>query len=644
MNSYRKQKKRKRVSGKAKCTAVLLALFALGATVECVRMELSQSSVTVTAPFRPQYSVNDNPQSSIDLAASITGIAEFRNRYDTDGGGQKIALIDSGIDLCHEAFTMNQDGTRKVAMYYDYTDEGSIFTKAVQAEQGSVVVGGTAYNVTGIYHNGEGFRMGFLALYELQPLSVDHDAEQLAVLVTAVGETYDCVYMDTNQNCDFTDEQPLYCYQTGGAYLTIYRGGYPMALAVTELAEDGSNVHITTDTLGHGTFLAGLAAANGENYSGLAPQAQLYVYKIFDRKGDSSQLMLAQAIEQAIQDDVDCINLSLSISKEDVVLPRLASALKLAEQEHIPVIAAAGNYGPGKNTLAYPAREASVIGVGSYVHPQQYLIDKAVMVEERFIADYSGRGTLDGSVAPLLAAPAGVLSSVPGWYQDNYMYDYGTSISAAITTAAVSHLQEAMKKVSASETKQLTTEQIQAILASWAKTLSFSFSEQGYGALYMGMLPYQTEQVVQQSPQAERPLVYQFSEALYGEAEQRKKELSWQFAVPQGQSKSWYLRVPDDAKTLEVSLCIGTEQPSSPFEHLIANGRCKLYLYNPDGKLVDATAYVGASYGVDITTGDRISVWRPQDGVWELVVTSADNLSQYNHWESTGFVQVTANL
>ncbi len=644
MKWHRQRKRRKRVSGRAKCAAVLLALFASGAVVECVRMELGQSSVTVTAPFRPQYSVNDNPQSSIDLAASITGIAEFRNRYGTDGSGQRIALIDSGIDLSHEAFAANEDGTRKVAVYYDYTDEGSIFTKAVQAEQGAVVVGGTAYNVMGIYHNGAGFRMGFLQLNDLQPLSIDTDAEQLAVLVTAVGETYDCMYLDTNQNCDFTDEQPLYCYQTGGAYLTLYHGGYPMALTVSELTSDGEEVQITTDTLGHGTFLAGIAAANGTNYSGLAPQAQLYVYKIFDRHGNSSQLMLAQAIEQAVQDEVDCINLSLSIPKEDVVLPRLANALKLAEQEHIPVIAAAGNYGPGKNTIAYPAREASVIGVGSYVHPQQYLMDKAVMVEERFIADYSGRGTLDGSVAPLLAAPAGVLSSVPGWYQDNYMYDYGTSISAVMTTAAVSHLQEAMEWASVSEIKQVTTQQVKAILASWANTLPFSFSEQGYGALSMGVLPYQPEQIVQRTPRAEQPLVYRFSDSLYGEAESRKKELSWQFAVPQGQSQSWYLRVPDDVKTLEVSLLIGTEQPTSPFEHLIANGRCKLYLYNPDGKLVDATAYVGASYGVDIKTGERISVWHPQEGVWELVVTSADNLSQYNHWESTGFVQVTANL
>lgn len=94
-------------------------------------------------------------------------------------------------------------------------------------------------------------------------------------------------------------------------------------------------------------------AANGKDYQGLAPEVQLCVYKIFNREGESSQQLLAKAIRQAILDDVDCINLSLSIPKEETVTPQLAEVLNQAKAANIPVIAAAGNYGPGKNTIAY---------------------------------------------------------------------------------------------------------------------------------------------------------------------------------------------------------------------------------------------------------------------------------------------------
>lgn len=68
-------------------------------------------------------------------------------------------------------------------------------------------------------------------------------------------------------------------------------------------------------------------AANGKDYQGLAPEVQLCVYKIFNREGESSQQLLAKAIRQAILDDVDCINLSLSIPKEETVTPQLAEVL-----------------------------------------------------------------------------------------------------------------------------------------------------------------------------------------------------------------------------------------------------------------------------------------------------------------------------
>lgn len=640
MQSVKTHKKQKKVRSRVKWICALMLLLVTGIAAEYIRFDLENCAVTVTAPFRPQYSSNENPKSSIDLVASLCGLTTFRTYYQTSGAEQKIALIDSGIDLSHAAFCENENGSCKVAAYYDYTEEGMLQTEAVRQENGNVLSGGIRYRIGGIYNHADTFYLAFLDLNTLAPQVLDTTSHQIAVLVTAVGNQYDCIYLDTNQNCDFTDEDPMYVYQTGFSYEVLYPEGVPITVVPTYIAPDGRSVQLSADTLGHGTFLAGILAANGKEYEGLAPQAQLYIYKIFDHNGDSSQMMLAQAIEQAVTDSVDCINLSLSIPREESILPALTTALQLAQKNNIPVIAASGNYGPGKDSIAYPARESSVIGVGSFAYPEQYLLDRAIFLEEGFVADYSGRGTTDGAVYPLLVAPSGVISTVPGWYQEQYLYDYGTSISAAIVTAAVSHLQESVRN-SLQYTASLTTAQIKTILALWTKDMQCNFSEQGYGALYMGLLPSDFATISVARPSDLQPTVYQLQATTLLAGTQKKdtkRELFWQFSVPQGQSQSWYLQIPANAKKFSISLLLDTEHPVSPFEHLIAKGRCRMYVYAPDGKLVDATAYIGASYGSPLKTSADCSVWHPQDGIWEVIVTSADNLTLYNHFETTGML------
>lgn len=604
---------------------VLLCLLLIaGATSDKYsqqRTNSAQDGITVTAPFNPQYTSNQNPQSSVDTVAALSGIRKFSKTYHTDGAKQKIALIDSGIDLSHSAFQTNQDQSAKVGVYRDYTQEGVLYTQAVSCYGDKVAAGGTIYHVGDIVNAASQYRMAFLDMDAMQPKLFPAAEKQLAVLVTASTQAYDCVYIDTNQDCDFSDEQPLYAYAEKTQYLTLHSSGYHLNFALTSIQDNGKQLQLTADTLGHGTFLSGLMAANGKEYQGLAPQAQLYVYKIFDREGQSSQLLLAKAIRQAVQDGADSINLSLSIPKEEAVCPQLAEALQRAKAANVPVIAAAGNYGPGKNTIAYPAREQTVIGVGSYAAPELYALDKDVMLQQPFVTDYSGRGKLNGESSPLLVAPAGMLSTVPGWYAQSYLYDYGTSISAAIVTAAVSHVQQAVQQ----REVLLSTEQLKNLLAGWARDLEFAPSEQGYGALKLGRLPRKAEDISQREGLKEETVIYTTAD-----------HLNWQFAVPQGQTYSWYVQVPRGSKSFSVVLQIAQQQPENEQEHLVALGRCQLSLYDPDGKLVDQTPYLGTSYSRELITSGKVNQPLPKAGVWEIVLTSADNLSQYNHFETRG--------
>ena len=66
------------------------------------------------------------------------------------------------------------------------------------------------------------------------------------------------------------------------------------------------------------------------------------------------------------------------------------------------------------------------------------------------------------------------------------MYDYGTSISAAVVTGGLCHLQESMT---------LDAAQLIQLLAVWAKDLGAACDAQGYGAFQLGELPQDTAQL-----------------------------------------------------------------------------------------------------------------------------------------------------
>ncbi len=588
--------------------------------------ESANESVHVTAPFQPQYTANENAQSSVNLAAKLCGLPQFKKRYGTTGEGQCIALIDSGIDLDHTVFQDDTKPGEKIRVYRDYTEEGKLETREAELYQDVLTAGGAVYRIGTIPNNADRYRLAFLDLNTMQPRLLLEKGDVMAVLVTARNSSgYNCVYLDTNQNSDFTDETPLYQYDVQKQSLSLPMGNGNLNLALTSISSDGSNLQFTADTLGHGTFLAGLIAGNSSEYRGIAPQAQLYVYKIFDRDGKASQQKLAQAIYQAVLDGADCINLSLSIPKTESVCAELKEALEQAEAAEIPVIAAAGNYGPGKNTITWPARDASVIAVGSYSHPEQYRLDRNIFLEKTFIADYSGRGISGGGEGPLIAAPSGMISTVPGWYSNSCLYDYGTSISAAITTAAVCHVQEAAEKCKIS----LSVEQLKNLLSSWAKDAGADASEQGYGMLYLGKIPRNSEQIEPRKGLKEERIVYT-----------KDDWMTWKIAVQQGQSKSWYVEVPRGCAEITAVLQMEQQMPQNPMEHLVAMGRCYVSLYSPDGILMDQSPYLGASYSGELIASDAVGAILPQAGIWEVVVTSADNLSQYNHLESSASLKV----
>ena len=115
------------------------------------------------------------------------------------------------------------------------------------------------------------------------------------------------------------------------------------------------------DNNGHGTQVAGVIAANGQ-VKGVAPNAKILAYKVSeDGEGVSSEL-ITKAINKAIEDGADIINISLGLNKTNTKIER---AITNAVEQGMFVVVAAGNDGPDFKTIGSPGMNLGAVTVGA---------------------------------------------------------------------------------------------------------------------------------------------------------------------------------------------------------------------------------------------------------------------------------------
>lgn len=118
-----------------------------------------------------------------------------------------------------------------------------------------------------------------------------------------------------------------------------------------------------TDTLGHGTFAAGVAAATTDNALGVAGagfDSRLLAVKVADAQGEIATDDEAAGIVWAADNGADVINVSLSGSTTDATEQ---AAVAYAIGEGALVVASAGN--DGVSAQSYPAAYSGVVAVGA---------------------------------------------------------------------------------------------------------------------------------------------------------------------------------------------------------------------------------------------------------------------------------------
>ncbi|MCC9311398.1 type VII secretion-associated serine protease mycosin [Kitasatospora sp. RB6PN24] len=125
-----------------------------------------------------------------------------------------------------------------------------------------------------------------------------------------------------------------------------------------------------TDTVGHGTKVAGIIAASHRDkvgFVGLAPGARILSIRQNDDAGDGDVPSLAQAIGEAVDKGAKVINISQDVrgvnGPDFGGSDRLKAAIDKAERAGAVVVAASGN--DGQEAPTYPAAYPTVLAVGA---------------------------------------------------------------------------------------------------------------------------------------------------------------------------------------------------------------------------------------------------------------------------------------
>lgn len=137
----------------------------------------------------------------------------------------------------------------------------------------------------------------------------------------------------------------------------------------------------------HGTHVAGTIAAIGANeygIKGVAPEIDLYAYRVLGAYGSGATSGIISAVEEAVNEEMDVMNLSLGgggNSEND----SLAYAINNAMMGGVIAVVSSGNSGPNRSTVTTPGTSRLGITVGNSTNPEtQYNAEVTVNVGEDY--------------------------------------------------------------------------------------------------------------------------------------------------------------------------------------------------------------------------------------------------------------------
>jgi thermitase len=219
------------------------------------------------------------------------------------------------------------------------------------------------------------------------------------------------------------------------------------------------------DGHGHGTHVAGIAAAKTNNGTGVAGvcwgkgNCQIMPVKVLTNQGWGYYSWIANGIIHAAQNSAKVINLSLG---SNIDSQTLHEAIQYAYNKNVTIVAAAGNNG------------------GAVLYPAAYPETIAVAATNKYdnIPNWSNWGSQIDLAAPGVSILSSYLDNSVAWMS-------GTSMAAPHVTGAVALLQSFYRQTYG---KFLKPEQVRCYLQESADDLGRSLYKQGAGRLNLKQL------------------------------------------------------------------------------------------------------------------------------------------------------------
>jgi subtilisin family serine protease len=160
-------------------------------------------------------------------------------------------------------------------------------------------------------------------------------------------------------------------------------------------AQNFTDADSVDDRHGHGTHVASTITGSGERYQGVAPDAKLLNGKVLDDNGGGFESWIIAGMEWAAASGAEVINMSLGDPwPSDGTDPMSQALNRITAETGALFVVAAGNSGPGTESIGSPASADAALTVGA--------VDR-----DDNLAEFSSRGPrwVNGAIKPDITAP-----------------------------------------------------------------------------------------------------------------------------------------------------------------------------------------------------------------------------------------------
>ncbi|MGN9807989.1 S8 family serine peptidase [Micromonospora sp. BQ11] len=448
------------------------------------------------------------------MPTNETGAVRFVEQHpEWDGRGVTIGIMDSGVDLDHPALQKTTTGERKIVDWVTATApaEDATWRPMVTEVTGpSFAAGGATWTAPAGTYRFNLFRESITAASDPGG-DVNRDGDTTDVWGVLYNPATNDIWVDVNQNNDFTDEALMRPYREKfdiGHFgtdnpATELREQMPFVVEYRKAVPTSSgpvdyvNIGIVEDA--HGSHVAGITAANdmlgNDVFDGAAPGAKLVSARACVWGGGCTAAALTTGMaDLVINRKVDVVNMSIGglPALNDGNNARAELYNNLITTYGVQLVLSAGNSGPGLNTVGDPSVAANAISTAASISRDTWLANYGSVVQTKnAMFNFSSRGpSEDGDAKPNITAPGSAISTIPAWQLGSpvaeagyalppgYGMFNGTSMAAPQAAGAAALLLSAAKATD----KGVTPAALRRALYSSAKPIEgVPTYAQGYG-------------------------------------------------------------------------------------------------------------------------------------------------------------------